>query len=173
MKITLAIRNAIILASIGIVMTILVGYVEFKMQSTFERHAPYIKLTDYLKNSVTQSQLRLEQAIDGSTDVDYQKDVVTGLTSSKKMLQSMMDGQETELGKFSAPDDEETIAILKKSIIELENLMALAVNFPDVIKYDDNAISEEEWKDVLLTFNQAVTNFTTFRIDEGNVFCRR
>jgi uncharacterized protein (TIGR00255 family) len=50
-----------------------------------------------------------------------------------------------------------------------ENLMALAVNFPDVIKYDDNAVSEDEWKDVLLTFNHAVANFNVFRADEGKV----
>jgi putative methionine-R-sulfoxide reductase with GAF domain len=70
--------------------------------------------------------LKLEQAIDGSTDVDYRKDVVTSLTNSKKILQGVLDGQETEIGKFWVTGDEETIAILKKSIIDLENLMALA-----------------------------------------------
>lgn len=50
-----------------------------------------------------------------------------------------------------------------------QNLMALAVTFPDVIKYDDNALSEDEWKNILVTFNQAVANFNVFRVDEGNV----
>jgi uncharacterized protein (TIGR00255 family) len=50
-----------------------------------------------------------------------------------------------------------------------ENLMALAINFPDVIRYDDNALSEQEWKDLLATFNQAIANFNVFRADEGRV----
>ena len=50
-----------------------------------------------------------------------------------------------------------------------ENLMALAINFPEVIKYDENAVSENEWKDLLATFSEALNNFNTFRSDEGNV----
>ncbi|TAF47717.1 MAG: YicC family protein [Sphingobacteriales bacterium] len=50
-----------------------------------------------------------------------------------------------------------------------ENLMALAVTFPDVIKYDDAAVSEDEWKNALHAFNKAVTNFNIFRADEGKV----
>ena len=50
-----------------------------------------------------------------------------------------------------------------------ENLMALAITFPEVIKYDENAVSENEWKDLLATFSEALNNFNTFRSDEGNV----
>jgi uncharacterized protein (TIGR00255 family) len=50
-----------------------------------------------------------------------------------------------------------------------ENLMSLAINFPEVIKYDENAVSENEWKDLLDAFNEALANFNTFRADEGNV----
>lgn len=64
-------------------------------------------------------------------------------------------------------------ATLKNIASELgdsaDNLMGLAITFPDVIRYDDNAISEDEWKDVLHTFNQAVANFNNFRADEGKV----
>jgi len=64
-------------------------------------------------------------------------------------------------------------ATLKNIASELgdsaDNLMGLAITFPDVIRYDDNAISEDEWKDVLHTFNQAVADFNIFRADEGKV----
>lgn len=50
-----------------------------------------------------------------------------------------------------------------------QQLMALAVNFPEVVKYDEQAVSEEEWKLMLDTFYAAVNNFQTFRADEGSV----
>lgn len=49
------------------------------------------------------------------------------------------------------------------------NLLSLVASFPEVVKYDENAVSEEEWKTVLTVFNQAVENFQKFRYDEGNV----
>jgi uncharacterized protein (TIGR00255 family) len=62
---------------------------------------------------------------------------------------------------------------LKNTAIELgedtSNLMNLAVSLPEVVKYDENAISEEEWNIVLDTFKLALSNFQKFREDEGKV----
>jgi len=49
------------------------------------------------------------------------------------------------------------------------NLLQLALGLPEVVKYDEETISEEEWKVVEKTFNQAVVAFQKFRADEGNV----
>lgn len=49
------------------------------------------------------------------------------------------------------------------------NLLQLALNFPDVIQYDVDAVDEDEWKYLYQTFQQAVKNFQVFRLDEGNV----
>ena len=49
------------------------------------------------------------------------------------------------------------------------NLLQLALNFPEVIQYEDDVISDEEWKVLLKTFNDAMLNFQSFRSDEGNV----
>jgi uncharacterized protein (TIGR00255 family) len=49
------------------------------------------------------------------------------------------------------------------------NLMQLALGLPEVVKYDEETLSEDEWKVVEKTFNQAVTAFQKFRADEGNV----
>ncbi len=49
------------------------------------------------------------------------------------------------------------------------NLLQLALNFPDVIQYDADGVSEDEWKQLHKTFEEALKNFQTFRLDEGNV----
>lgn len=49
------------------------------------------------------------------------------------------------------------------------NLLQLALTFPDVIQYPEEALPEEEWKLLHLTFEQALANFQTFRRDEGKV----
>ena len=49
------------------------------------------------------------------------------------------------------------------------NLLQLALGLPEVVKYDEETVSEEEWKLVEKTFNQAIAAFQKFRADEGNV----
>jgi uncharacterized protein (TIGR00255 family) len=49
------------------------------------------------------------------------------------------------------------------------NLLQLALTLPEVVKYDEDTVSEEEWKIVEKAFQQALTNFQRFRSDEGNV----
>ncbi|WP_255479545.1 YicC/YloC family endoribonuclease [Mucilaginibacter sp. E4BP6] len=49
------------------------------------------------------------------------------------------------------------------------NLLQLALGLPEVVKYDEETVSEDEWKLVEKTFNQAVAAFQKFRADEGNV----
>jgi len=50
----------------------------------------------------------------------------------------------------------------------VNNLLGLALNLPEVVKYDEETVSEEEWKIVEDTFNQAMAAFQQFRSDEGN-----
>ena len=49
------------------------------------------------------------------------------------------------------------------------NLLQLALGLPEVVKYGEETISEEEWKQVEKTFKQALAAFQQFRSDEGNV----
>ncbi|RYY36694.1 MAG: YicC family protein [Sphingobacteriaceae bacterium] len=49
------------------------------------------------------------------------------------------------------------------------NLMQLALNLPEVVKYNEETVSEEEWKQVEKTFSQALAAFQQFRKDEGDV----
>lgn len=49
------------------------------------------------------------------------------------------------------------------------NLLELALNFPEVVQYISDEGSEDEWKAVYNTFEEALANFQTFRKDEGDV----
>ena len=49
------------------------------------------------------------------------------------------------------------------------NLLQLALSLPEVVKYDEETVSEEEWKIAEKTFKQAMAAFQQFRTDEGNV----
>ncbi|HEY1025280.1 MAG TPA: YicC/YloC family endoribonuclease [Sphingobacteriaceae bacterium] len=53
-----------------------------------------------------------------------------------------------------------------------ENLLQIAMTFPDVVQYPEETLAEEEWKLLHLTFEQALANFQTFRRDEGSVLQR-
>ena len=49
------------------------------------------------------------------------------------------------------------------------NLLQLALGLPEVVKYEEETVSEEEWKVVEKTLTQAMSAFQQFRSDEGNV----
>lgn len=49
------------------------------------------------------------------------------------------------------------------------NLLQLALGLPEVVKYEEDTISEDEWKAVEKTFQQAMAAFQDFRAQEGNV----
>jgi len=49
------------------------------------------------------------------------------------------------------------------------NLLQLALGLPDVVRFAEDTVSDDEWKLVEKTFNQAMAAFQQFRGDEGNV----
>lgn len=49
------------------------------------------------------------------------------------------------------------------------NLLQLALTLPEVVKYNEETVSEEEWKTVEKAFKQALDGFQQFRKDEGGV----
>lgn len=71
-----------------------------------------------------------------------------------------------ELLKFYYQELKQTAAELGE---ETSNLLNLTLSLPEVIKFDENAVSEEEWKAVLEVFYKAMDNFQQFRADEGKV----
>jgi uncharacterized protein (TIGR00255 family) len=49
------------------------------------------------------------------------------------------------------------------------NLLQLALSLPEVVKYNEEIVSEDEWKIAEKTFQQALAAFQQFRTDEGGV----
>jgi uncharacterized protein (TIGR00255 family) len=49
------------------------------------------------------------------------------------------------------------------------NLLGLALTLPEVVKFEEETVSEDEWKIVEKTFQQALASFQQFRSDEGKI----
>jgi uncharacterized protein (TIGR00255 family) len=49
------------------------------------------------------------------------------------------------------------------------NLVQIALGLPEVVKYTEETVSEDEWKIVEKTFKQAMAAFQKFREDEGKI----
>jgi PAS domain S-box-containing protein len=138
-----AVRYTILLALTGVLITALIGYVLNNTHNTYKRNLPYVKLGDYLKNTTTKAHLWFEEALSGDESISYEKDVLKLLTDSRGLLQKAMDGEETEIGKFWKTDDEETLAILKQSIIDVENFIEAANSRWESNKNGNSQVVEE------------------------------
>lgn len=111
--------------------------------------------------------------------------------SDKELLLRNVCSKEIERGKVSVSINiergEEALkgatinaALLSKYYKQLEeinislgansnNLLQAVLNFPDVISYVDDEVSEGDWAILNSTFNKALENFNQFRETEGDV----
>jgi PAS domain S-box-containing protein len=121
-----ALKYTIAFGVIGLLIAVLIAYVERRTVSTYQRNLPYISLGDNVKNRVTQAHLWFEELMAGDASLNFERDVLSLFNSSKDILQSAYDGKENELGKFAKSDDEETQVIIKESLVSLDKLLSTA-----------------------------------------------
>jgi PAS domain S-box-containing protein len=121
-----ALKFTIIFATAGLIITLLIAYVERGMFNTYRQNIPYLTLLGNVKNQVTKSHLWLEELIAGDASLNYERDVQEPLTGSLSNLQNAYDGKINGLGALSEGDDEEKRAMLKEAIFELEKLIEAA-----------------------------------------------
>ena len=121
-----ALKFTIIFATAGLIITLLIAYVERGMFNTYRQNVPYLTLLNNVKNQVTKSHLWLEELIAGDASLNYERDVQEPLAGSLSNLQGAYDGKINGLGTFSDDDDEEKRAILKEAIFGLEKLIEAA-----------------------------------------------
>ena len=121
-----ALKFTIIFATAGLIITLLIAYVERGMYNTYGQNVPYLTLLDNVKNQVTTSHLWLEELIAGDASLNYERDVQQPLRTSLNNLQSAYDGKTTDIGSFTQVDNEETRVILKEAIFDLEKLIEAA-----------------------------------------------
>lgn len=109
-------------AIIGIVVSLLIAYVQRNTIAVYDRNLPYISLGDHIKNKSTKAHLWFEELMAGDATLNFDKDVLTLFNSSKNILEGAYNATETELGTFEKLDDEATYVILKEAISDIENL---------------------------------------------------
>jgi hypothetical protein len=110
----------------GLVISILVIYVERKMLTTNSKNQPFIALGEYLKNISTKAHLWFEEAMAGDESIDVGEDVYGYLDKSVATLQAALAGEETEVGTFRKTTDPETIKLLNESIEDVKALKTSA-----------------------------------------------
>lgn len=125
MKITKALKFTLIFAVVGIMVTLVITYVQRNTFKNYNRSVPYITLIDHVKNKSTQAYLRAEQILAGFSVLDFQKGVMIPLVSARQILQGAYDGKHTAIGDFNKSVNEDTRALLKESIIAIEKLTTI------------------------------------------------
>lgn len=59
--------------------------------------------------------------------------------------------------------------IAKKTDVDTDDLLAIAMRMPDVFKQESEELEEVEWEYVMKKVDEAIEAFNQFRADEGNV----
>jgi hypothetical protein len=89
-----ALKYTIAFGVIGLIIAILIAYVERNTVATFQKNLPYISLGDNIKNRVTQAHLWFEELMAGDASLNFERDILTVFASSKEVLQTAYDGKE-------------------------------------------------------------------------------
>src|SRR5262245_24851671 len=118
-----ALKFTIIFATAGLIITLLIAYVERGMYNTYRQNVPYLTLQDNVRNQITTSHLWLEELIGGDASLNYERDVQQPMRASLNNLQAAYEGKSTDLGEFTQSDDEDKRALLKEAIFDLEKLI--------------------------------------------------
>jgi len=108
-----ALKFTVGFATVGLIITILVAYVERGMLNTSRQYLPYLTLLDNGKNQVTKAHLWLEELIAGDASLNFERDVQVPLKTAQDILQ----------GAYDREGNEETKAILKEAIFGLDKLI--------------------------------------------------
>ncbi len=119
-----ALKFTIGFATAGLIITMLIAYVERGMLTTYQDNVPYLALLENVNNRTLKAHLWLEELIAGDASLDFDRDVLSRLKSAQEILQGAYDGRETELGTFRIIDEEETKVLLKEAIFKLESLIS-------------------------------------------------
>ncbi|NJM25601.1 MAG: GAF domain-containing protein [Bacteroidia bacterium] len=61
-----------------------------------------------------------EELMGGNNTIDFDKEVKPLLSSSQNLLQSAYDGASTEIGSFERASDEDLLALLKETLVDVE-----------------------------------------------------
>ncbi len=123
---SLALKIAILFLLTGTIATVFLAYVERKTIATYEENLPYLRLSDEVKNRVSQGHLSLEEFLGGDKTVNVDNDILAKFNTSNGLLQAAYDGKESEFGTFEKSANEEVRAVIKETSIHLDKLLLTA-----------------------------------------------
>jgi len=126
MKLSNPLKYAIIIGLTGLVILILVIYVERKTISISNENQPLIALSAHLKNNSTKAHLLFGKGISGDKSLMLDKDIYGYLDFSVKLLNALLDGGETQLGVFQKATDNEIIKTINQSLLNISDFRLLA-----------------------------------------------
>lgn len=121
-----AIQYALLFLLSGLVLTVILAYIQKTTSRIYDENQPYIRLGETVKSRVMRAHLNLEEIAGGETSLNHNGDVTALLNSSMLLLEAAYDGKETELGSFSKTNDEELRAMIKETLLAIEKLKGLA-----------------------------------------------
>jgi len=124
MKFTKALKYTLIFASAGTVISFFVIYVQQQILSTYETHLPLSTLGDYVRQRTSVSYMNLQTILSGGENLTPEEHVDGPLRNAVLELQAAYDGNSTAIGKFRKIDDEQTRAVIKETLIQVEKFAA-------------------------------------------------
>lgn len=124
MRMNKASRYALVFASVGIVIVALILSVQRNIIDTYETNLPYIRVGDEVRMEIDRANLALERALANDAAVRFESDVQGRYNAALLALQHAFDGDEAE--GYSENLDEETRAIIRETMIAVEDLSAQA-----------------------------------------------
>ncbi|HYG18842.1 MAG TPA: hypothetical protein VD816_07930, partial [Ohtaekwangia sp.] len=121
-----ALKYTIGFAVVGLIISLLIAYVERRTVTTFQDNMPYVSLGDNIKNRTSGAHLWFEELLGGDASLDFERDVMAQLNTVRAALQAAYDGKTTEHGAFEKAIDEDTKVILKEGLVGIDKLISTA-----------------------------------------------
>lgn len=128
MKMTTSLRYALGISGTGILVALLIAYVERTILTINRDSQPFIALGEHLKNTATKAHLWFEEAMSGGESIDLETDVYGLFDASIEMLQNAMRGGQTSLGQFKPATDPEIMAIIEECMDDVYDLKMAATH---------------------------------------------
>ena len=121
-----ALKYTLILTLIGGIITALMAYLVWTPKSIQQRNVPFLLLGVHIKKELMQTPAIFEKVVVADANVNFDRQILASITSSRNLVQKAYDGQESELGTFEKIKDEEAKIIYKETINDLDKLAEVA-----------------------------------------------
>lgn len=152
MKLKLSSILTSVVLTFGVIIIFLINFTQREITNSYNNNQPFIQVSDNLKYKTTVGHLWFEEFMAGDHSIDPDKDVIAKFESSSKILTGILDGSDTELGRFQKIEDAQIKAIIRKSLEELDELK----------KY-----SKQRWENKIMRDNTSIDTTKAFLTQTG------